>query len=140
MSYDLQITAGDLVFENGDLATLQGRDKLEQDLTKIILTEAGANPAQPWYGSLVSANLIGSSLPPDIIISTAQSQLQKAIQILQQLQANQVSTGQKMSPDEQIAAIQQISLNQDPVDPRVINIIVRVLSKASASVSTSISL
>ena len=138
MSFDLKIVSGDLQFTNGDLVIVRGKEKLEQDLVKIVLTEAGSNPIHPWYGSLVSNNLIGSSLPIDVVISSAKSQLEKSIQTLKKLQEIQVASGQKVSPDEQISYIQDISLFQNPTDLRVLNVAIRVLNRAFGSVSTSL--
>lgn len=138
MSFDLQILNGDLVIaSNGDLGTVQGNAKLTQDLLKIALTEAGANPLQPWYGSLISQSLIGSYLSSDIVISVAQSQLQNAIQNLQNLQNLQVQSGQQTSPDEQIAFISDISIARNPTDPRFYQVIITVLTRSFGSVSAT---
>lgn len=137
MSFDLKIVAGDLKIENGNLAILQGKDKLGQDLVKIATTELGANPLHSWYGSMVSASLIGSALPEEITNNIAQSQLQNAIDILKQLQNLQASSGQKMTPDEQISYIQGISIQRSTRDMRVVKVIIKVLTKAFGTVSVS---
>lgn len=137
MSYDLQVLNGDLVIQNGDLATIQGKAKLIQDLLKIAITTAGSNPLQPWYGSLISKTLIGSYLSSDIVISTAQSQLQVAIENLQNLQNLQVQSGQPVTPDEQISFINDISITRSTVDPRLFSVVIKVLSKSYGQVAAA---
>jgi hypothetical protein len=126
VSFDLKIIAGDLRIDGGDLALVRGSDKLKQDLVKIVLTEVGSNPLQPWYG-----------LPMDIIINTAKSQLERSIETLKQLQTDQASKGQKLTPDEQISFIQGISVMQDSKNLQVLKINISVLTRAFGQVQTS---
>jgi hypothetical protein len=135
MSFDLQVKNGDLVLNNGDLAQVSGSDKLIQDILKIALTAAGGNILQPWYGSLISRSLIGSYLQTDIIISMAQGQLQNAVQTLQNLQNLQVSSGQSVTPDEQISFIKNISITRSTVDFRTFNVSIQVLNRAFGKVN-----
>jgi hypothetical protein len=129
---------GDLVIgSNGDLATVSGSNKLKQDLLKIALTTVGANPLQPWYGSLVGKTLIGSFVRSDIVFTMAQAQLTNSIENLKSLQNIQVSSGQQVTPDEQIASISNISIIRNTIDPRLINVVIQVLSRAFTNVSTS---
>lgn len=137
MSFDLKVVSGDLKIENGNLAIIKGKEKLYQDIIKIATTELGANPLHSWYGSMVSASLIGSSLPEDVTNSVAQSQLQNSIEKLKELQNLQVLTGQKMSPDEQISYIKGISIQRSVIDPRVVQIMIKVLTRAFGSVTVS---
>jgi hypothetical protein len=137
MSFDLKVLNGDLVIANSDFAIVQGNDKLVQDLLKIALTEAGGNVLNPWYGTLISKSLIGSVLQNDILLSVAQTQLQNAIENLKKLQNLQVASGQSVSPDEQIAFIQNISITQSPFDPRLYQTTINVLSRSFGKVSAT---
>jgi len=138
MSFDLEVIGGDLVISStGDLATVSGSNKLEQDLIKIAMTPLGGNPLQPWYGSLVSKTLIGSYLNSSIIFTMAQTQLTSAVENLQTLQNMQVASGQQVTPDEQIASITNILINRNTVDLRLISVTIQVLSKAFGQVSTT---
>ena len=137
MSFDLKVVNGDLVLSNGDVGTITGNNKLVQDLLKIALTTAGANVLQPWYGSLISRTLIGSYLDSNIIISVAKNQLQYAVENLKNLQNIQVSSGQKVTPDEQIAFINDISITRNTVDPRIFSVVIRVLSRSFGRVAAS---
>lgn len=140
LSYDLKIIAGDLKIENGDLSILRGKDKLIQDLVKIATTELGANPLNSWYGSMISASLIGSVLDDNITINIAQSQLQNSIETLKQLQNLQVSSGQKMTPDEQISYIKNILIERNQQDLRAIQVIIQVLTRSFGTVNASFNL
>ena len=138
MSFDLQVSNGDLVIgTNGDLGIVQGTVKLEQSLLKIILTEVGGNPVQPWYGSLIGKTMIGNVLRTDLIITMAQAQLTNTIETLQKVQALQVASGQKVTPDEQIAAISSINITRNAIEPRLIEVMVSVLNRAFGRVNTS---
>ena len=137
MSFDLKITAGDLTLNNGDLQQITGRDKLIQDLLKICLTEAGSNPMQPWYGSLISKSLIGSYLSDSMVFSMATNQLTNSVENLKKLQQLQLNNRQKMSPDEQIASIVDISIIRNPIELRLFEINVKVLNRAFNVVNAS---
>jgi phage baseplate assembly protein W len=138
LSFDLQITKGDLVLKNSDLSTIKGQNKLIQDILKIALTEAGSNVLQPWYGSMLSKTLIGSPLQSDIIISVAKTQLQNALETLKNLQNIQVASGQKMDPSEQLAFIKNIDIQRNQVDPRMFSVKISVLNRSFGTVSVSL--
>lgn len=137
MSFDLKIVKGDLRIENGDLATIKGIEKLKQDLLKISTTEMGSNPLQPWYGSLVSNSLIGNNLPDEVSFPMARTQLQNAIEKLKQLQELQTASGQKTTPDEQLSYIQGVSILRYPQDPRIIRVMIKVLTRSFGSATVS---
>lgn len=137
MSFDLQVLNGDLVVSNGDLAVARGQQKLIQDVLKICLTEAGSNPLQPWYGSLVSKTLIGNAIQTDIIFTIAKSQLQSALDNLKNLQNLQVASGQRTTPDEMIAMVKEIGIVRNSLDPRLISVKVSVITRAFGRVQAS---
>ena len=53
MSFDLQLSNGDLVFSNGDVSTIENGDLLVQNVTKLLSTPKGSNTYVPEYGSLL---------------------------------------------------------------------------------------
>jgi len=131
MSFDLRIVNGDFVLKSGDLEKITGQQKLIQDITKICLTPVGANIFQPWYGSFINKTLIGNALDDNITNDIATNQLQNAIENLKKLQQLQLSeTFQQITPDEHIAGISNIDITRNAVDPRIFNVIVKVLSRA----------
>jgi|ERR1019366_2125930 phage baseplate assembly protein W len=139
MSFDLLVKDGDLVISNGDFAVVTGTAKLQQDLLKIALTEAGGDPANPWYGSLISKSLIGTGLDATIVISVAQSQLQTAIQNLKNLQALQTQSSQSVDPSEAISFVKNISIIRNKFNPTQFDISISVLSRAFGQITASFS-
>lgn len=137
MSFDLKIKNGDLVIKNGSLEIVKDSDKLIQDILKLCLTTAGTNPLHPWYGSFLSRTLIGNAMDTAILINISKSQLNTALDNLKSLQDIQVKSFQKVSADEQIGAILDISVNRHPIDPRLFSVQVKVLSKGFKPISTA---
>lgn len=137
MSFDLKISKGDLVIKSGQLQTVTDSEKLIQDILKICLTTAGSNPIHPWYGSFISRTIVGNPNYNSMLIQIGKSQLSTALQNLKDLQDLQVKSFQRVSADEQIAAIQDISININNIDPRLFDVTVRVVSKGLKPVSTS---
>ena len=140
MSKDLYIENGDFVIKNGDFTTITGEKKLIQDVLKICLTPVGANVLQPWYGSFINQTLIGSGLDSDTSLSVAENQLTSALENLQKLQNLQItSTNQKVTPDELIASIRDVSISQNTNDPRAYEVSITVLTKMFSKVNVSFS-
>ena len=137
MSFDLKITDGDLVITQGKLKTVVDSEKLIQDLLKIALTAAGSNPIHPWYGSFVSRTLVGNPNYSSILVQIAKSQLTTTIQNLKDLQNIQVKSYQRVSADEQIAAISDISIVNSRTDPRLFDVIIKVLTKGNKPITTA---
>lgn len=137
MSFDLKIRGGDLVITKGQLQTSVDSEKLIQDILKMCLTTAGSNPLHPWYGSFISRTIVGNPNYSSILVQIGKSQLTTALQNLKDLQDLQVKTFQRVSADEQISAVQDISINIDRSDPRLFNVVVSVLSKGLKPITTS---
>lgn len=137
MSFDLQIINGDLVINQGDLQQVVDSEKLIQDILKILLTDVGANPLQPSYGSYLSRSVIGTALQNGAITQIAKSQINTCMVNLQKLQMLQVKSMQKVSADEQLAAITGISVIRSTNDPRLFNIKVSGLTKGFQPVTTA---
>lgn len=137
MSFDLKIISGDLVINQGLLVTVVDSEKLIQDILKICLTAAGTNPLHPWYGSFISRTLIGNANQTSMLVQIAKSQLTTALTNLQQLQTLQLQSFQRMSADEQITAILDISILQSQVNPTLFNVRVQVLSKGLKPITTN---
>lgn len=138
MSYDLLVVNGDLSIKNGDLSTVVGSNKLSQDIVKICLTPVGASIFNPWYGSFISKNLIGSPLDTSITVTIAQNQLRDTIENLKKIQQLQQYSGlQSVTPDEHIAGISEIKVTRNAIDPREFNVTVKVLNKAFRQTTTN---
>jgi phage baseplate assembly protein W len=137
MSFDLKISNGDFVISGGKLTIVQDSEKLIQDILKMCLTAAGSNPIHSWYGSFISRTIIGSPQDTSIIVQIAKSQLNTALENLKSLQELQVKSFQRVSADEQIAAILDISIIRNQFDPRLIDVKIKVMTKGLKPISTS---
>lgn len=137
MSFDLKITNRDLVLSNGSLKTVVDSEKLIQDVLKMCLTTAGTNPIHPWYGSFISRSIVGNPNYTSILVQIGKSQLTTALQNLKDLQDLQTKSFQRMTADEQIAAISDISIIRNQIDPRYFDISIRILTKGLKPVTTA---
>jgi phage baseplate assembly protein W len=138
MSFDLKIFNGDLVVDTtGDLAIVQDEDKLTQDILKILLTPAGSNVFFPWYGSYVSSNLIGETLPPSFMENMAESQIQNSLDNLMKLQKSQMQSGQNVSSKELLASVKYVSVEKNLINPTYYSIMVDVVNKGFKTITTS---
>jgi hypothetical protein len=137
MSFDLKIKNGDLVINNGILQTVVDSEKLIQDILKMCLTTAGTNPLHPWYGSFISRTIIGNSLNSDVLVQVSKSQLNTSLENLKNLQDQQVKTFQRVSADEQIGAILDISIIRNQLDPRMFDVRIKALTKGIKPITTA---
>lgn len=129
MSFDIQIKNGDLVIQNGDLKKITDLDKLLQDILKICLTPAGANPINPWYGSYLNNSIIGSGIDGDIINEIGKGQLSKCLDKLIELQNQQLNSQQSVTADELINNITSITISRSQQDLRLFVVVIKVITK-----------
>lgn len=139
MSFDLKIVNGDLVINQGALQTVRDSEKLIQDILKICLTDVGSNPLHPSYGSFLSRSIIGNPSQTSVIVQVATSQINSCLTNLQQLQQLQIKSFQKVSADEQLAAILGISVVRSAFDPRLYNIKIKCMTKGFQPITTAFS-
>jgi phage baseplate assembly protein W len=137
MSFDLKINRGDLVISQGTLKTVVDSEKLIQDILKICLTTAGSNPIHPWYGSFLSRTIVGSPEQSSVLVQMSKSQLSTALDNIKSLQEMQVKTMQRVSADEQLGAITDISIIRNQIDPRFFDIKISAVSKGSKPITTN---
>ena len=137
MSFDLKIINGDLVINQSALQTVEDSEKLIQDILKICLTDVGGNPIHPSYGSFLSRSVIGSPLQTQVIVQIAKSQLNTCLTNLQYLQTLQMKSQQKLSADEQLAAVTGISVLRSAFDPRLFNVKISCVTKGFKQVTTA---
>lgn len=137
MSFDLKIVNGDLVINQGSLQKVEDSEKLIQDILKICLTNVGANPLHPSYGSFLSRSIVGNPLQTSVVIQIAKSQLNTCLTNLQQLQQLQIKSFQKVSADEQLAAVTGISVLKSAFDPRLFTVKISCLTKGFKPITTA---
>jgi len=136
MSFDLKIKNGNLVVNSGALKTVVDSEKLIQDILKICLTTAGANPYQPWYGSFLSRTIIGNPNYTSILVQVSKSQLNTALDNLKNLQNAQTQSFQRVSADEQINFISDISIVRNQIDPRLFDVVIKATTKGLKPITT----
>lgn len=111
MSYDLQLSNGDIVVDHqGDVIILEGYDKLNQDLQRLINTSRGDNKFDVYEGCGV-VDLLGKALPRDL----AEMILNKDVYFGIQHMIDQQNTQrliQTLSVYEQIATLDALVIKQ----------------------------
>lgn len=137
MSFDLKINNKDLVLKNGQLQTVVDSEKLIQDILKICLTNVGSNPLHPGYGSFISRTLIGNPLHTSVLIQIGKAQINTCLENLKSLQDLQVKSFQRVSADEQISAIMDISIVRSQVDPRLFDVRIKATTKGLKPITTA---
>jgi hypothetical protein len=137
MSFDLKLFGGDLVIKNGDFETVEDTDKLVQDVLKLVSTQLGSNPFFPGYGSPLTQAMIGTAYDVSFSEDVATQQLRASLERLQDLQRDQIRQNQIVTPEEQIAAIEDVSVSQARNDPRYFLVNLTVISKAFQRVPVS---
>ncbi|SRR5258706_7918183 len=140
MSFDLKIVNGDLVVSQSALQTVEDSEKLIQDILKICLTDVGGNPIHPSYGSFLSRSVVGNPQQTSVVVQIAKSQLNTCLTNLQYLQTLQMKSLQKMTADEQLAAITGISVVRSAFDPRLFNVRISCVTKGFKPITTAFSI
>lgn len=130
MSFDLKLFGGDLVIKDGDFDTVEDSDKLVQDVLKLVSTQLGTNPFFPAYGSPIAQGMVGTVFETEFVEDVATQQLRASLERLQDLQRDQIRQNQIVTPEEQIAAIEDVRVSQDRTDPRYYIVSLTVISKA----------
>jgi len=111
MSYDLQLDNGDVVVDlQGDVIVLEGYDKLNQDLQRLMVTSHGDNKFDVNEGCGV-IDLLGKALPRDLAEMILNKDIYMGLKHMID-QQNAQSLIQVLSAYEQIATIDAIVLKQ----------------------------
>jgi len=140
MSFDLKIENNNLNLNpDGSLQTVHDNNKLAQDVVKGILTPLGSNKFFRWYGSMISARVVGNILSASQTEAEIERAIYNTLSNLIALQKVQART-QYVSAGETIAAIKNITAARDPVDPREWEITVSVLTRKLTLVEETFSL
>ncbi|MFW9872657.1 MAG: hypothetical protein ACFFG0_06100 [Candidatus Thorarchaeota archaeon] len=137
MSFDLKLFKGDLVIKNGDFDIVENSDKLVQDVLKLVSTQIGSNPFFPAYGSPITQSMVGTAYGVEFSEDVATQQLRSSLEKLQDLQRDQIKQNQIVTPEEQIAAIENIRVSRAQDDPRYFIVKLTVISKAFQRVPVS---
>jgi hypothetical protein len=111
MSYDVQINDGDIVVDHqGDTIVVQGYDKLQQDLNRLMYIARGDNKFDTDEGCGI-IELLGKSIPRDLTEMLLNKDLYLGLNHLIDQQRNQ-SLVQSLSGAEQIMSVDAIAITQ----------------------------
>ena len=139
MTFELKLSQSGLVIgPDGDFVKVENRDKLYQDVIKLILTPLKGNKFFPWYGSAVES-VLGNIIDQNFTSTMASSQISSALETLKKIQLEQGKT-QFLSLQEQLAAVKSISVHQNTVDPRYYQINVEIINKFGEKIQASVNL
>jgi hypothetical protein len=141
MSFDFTIKNGDLVIgQDGDISLITNSQKLIQDILKGLSTPLGSNQFFQNYGTLLG-DLGISGINDELYVETSiSSQIQSFLELLQSLQNQQILNNQKVSPNELIAAVKELHVHRNTVDPTYLSVILVVLTKAFKDAQVSFDL
>jgi hypothetical protein len=129
MSFDLQLSGGDIVFSQGDVSIVENGDLLVQNITKLLSTPKGSNTYIPAYGSLLDM-FIGSGYTQNFSNTMATQEVLSSLGFLQSQQKKQLNQNQIVTQDEQLGAVLSCDVSQAPYDLRLFQISVTVVSKS----------
>ena len=124
----------DLAFDAvGRLITISGKEKVKQQIRKILETLSGNNLYDTAYGSTMQS-LIGQKLNAYTSANLNFSILDSINHLID------LQNAANVPPDEQIASISNISAVRNANEPRQIDITINVMTKSYENVSTNVSL
>lgn len=111
MSYDLQLTGGDINFgPDGNPIQVVDNAKLAQDIGKIMLTLKGSDLGSVEYGSKLQG-VLGQPYDYNVLQGMVAKSVSEALLFLQSLQLVQ-GTKQTLTFNEVIGSIDAVSVTQ----------------------------
>ncbi len=119
---------------SGRLETLEGSDKVRQQVLKALLTVKSANLMNNQYGSGLS-DYIGSRID-GFLAARIHHTIIEAINLLIDEQA----TNSDLPDSEKVVSINNVEASQDPNEPRTINVIVTVTTADYQNTSTGVAI
>lgn len=119
----------------GEPLLISNEDLLVQAAQKIVLTEQGSNPFEPWYGTRVHEKVGLKAI--GAVSATIQEEVQKALARFQQLQTLQGRV-QQVSSSERLFQLLEVSTQDDPQDPTFVNVNVVAANASGRPVNLSI--
>lgn len=125
--YDYQVKP-----DGSGFTKVTGVSKLRQDCLKAILTVRESNPFHVWAGTSIES-LVGEKYS-EITIFELKREIGTVLSNLRNMQIRQ-SGYQKVTPDELLSTIDNISVVRDAFDPTLLLIEVDVTSNSGQSVS-----
>jgi len=137
MSFDFKVVGGDISFSKGSPEIVRNKDKLIQDVLKMLFTSTGSNKSHPWYGTPLLSKVLGSSANLDLLDTEVKLAIQYGLNNMITLQKMQEQDNQFVSPQESLYKILDISAEVDPIDKRNLVVKISIASKSSEIISES---
>lgn len=119
----------DLIIDSGDFVVTEGVDNLNQSMAKILVTERGANPFFPLYGSLLQS-FIGRNLNVDYFRARIKTDIIDSLRIYQFINKNNANL------DEQIDTLDALKINL--LSPDGLDVSFRVITSSGKTVGSLI--
>lgn len=112
---------------NGDIITVNEKEKLLQELVKIALTSKGTNPFHNEYGSTLSDS-VGLLQEKDFQETKLKQSIIEAVLRLKYLQRDYVRQGYKLSLEELIDRIYEIEVYEIENNPTMLGFKVQIIT------------
>ncbi len=136
MSFSFLLRNGSFeIGKKGKLNTVENTDKLIQDSLKIVTTKLGSNTFFQSYGSLLGSIVVGSVLDIEFTNDACGQSIRTALDNLQKLQKQQTQSNQIVTAAEQLAAIKNVQVQQNVVNPTIFEIVIDILARDLNSTS-----
>lgn len=137
MSFDLKLDRGSLSIKNGAPELVRNKDKLIQDVLKLLFTATGENKTHPWYGTPILSKAIGMIAAPDLLQMEIQSGINYGLNNLKTLQTMQSQDNQFTTPQELLANVLDVSVDYSPSDRRKLIVNIKIQAKSNQILSES---
>jgi hypothetical protein len=127
------LVENDVRFDNtGETIMLVDDNLLYQAAMKIILTDLGSNPYNPWYGTTIRQRIGSKALSG--VATLIHDDIRKALAKFQALQAGQAKY-QQVSFKERLYSVDTVNVTPHPQDPSTFLIAVAVRNASYAPIN-----
>jgi len=137
LSFGLKITNGDIELSGGSISLLQNKDKLIQDVLKILFTSTGENKIHPWYGTPLLSRVVGQSTISDVIEKEVIDAISYGLGNLKTLQQLQEQDSQFVTPQEMLASVKKIGVKLNEQDKRKLVISIEIVARSNELITES---
>ena len=137
MSFDLKLSGGDFELSGGAPVTVQNKDKLIQDVLKMLFTTTGENPLHPWYGTPLLARAVGQSSNSEVVETEIIDAISYGIGNLKTLQQLQQRDNQFVTPQEIISKIKRIDARLNEMDKRKLVVTIELIARSNELIEES---
>jgi len=137
MSFDLKLTRGDIELSGGAPVLVQNKDKLLQDVLKILFTATGENQLHPWYGTPLLSRAVGQASNLEILRTEVMDAINFGLGNLKTLQQMQQQDNQFVTPQEMILKVTNVDAQLNELDSRKLVVSIGLVARSSELVEES---